>query len=185
MGRFTQILRSQDGEQPQDIKEALDLFENTQAAPDQDYKPIPKGDYVVQLVPQGSGLFRSKSGTKGYKLELQVAEGVFEGRRLWFDLWLTPDAVSITKRELGRIGIAKAEQLESPIPVGIRVRVRVVIEQDDKGNLFNRVRTILEFVGIAPADPFAPTSSAPASPAQPTPESASPRPAGEQRELPF
>ena len=185
MGRFTQILRSQDGEQPQDIKEALDLFENTQAAPDLDCKPIPKGDYTAEITPKGSGLFRSKSGTMGYKLEMQVCEGEYAGRRLWFDLWLTPAAASITRRELSKIAIEKRAQLENPIPVGIRVLVRVVIEQDDKGTLFNRVRTILEFVGIAPADPFAPTSSAPASPAQPTPESASPRPAGEQRELPF
>lgn len=185
MGRFIQILRSQDGEQPQDFREAFKLFETAQAAADVDYSPIPKGDYVVELIQEGTGLFRSKGGTRGYKLEMRVAEGEFTGRRLWFDLWLTPNAVPITKRELSRIGITKTEQLGSPIPVGIRVRVQVVTEQDDRGGLHNRVKTIREFVGLAPADPFAPTSSAPASPAQPTPESASPRPAGEQPGVPF
>jgi hypothetical protein len=52
------------------------------------------------------------------------------------------------------------EQLERPLPPGIRCVVRVALRKDDDGNPFNRVKTF-SVVGIDPpeTDAFAPTDA--------------------------
>jgi hypothetical protein len=75
----------------------------------------------------------------------------------WDDLWLTPAALPLAKRDLGKLGVTSLEQLERPLPPGIRARVRVTLRKDDTGAEYNRVKSF-DVVGIdAPAaDAFAP-----------------------------
>jgi hypothetical protein len=98
---------------------------------------LPKGEYIALLV--GGELHSSKEGTPGYKLTFRVAEGEFAGRRFWHDLWLTPAALPMAKRDLAKLGITALDQLEQPCPQGIRCKVKLVLREDDQGAQSNRV----------------------------------------------
>src|SRR6516164_2954902 len=85
--------------------------------PADDLKPIPAGEYRCRII--DGALFNAKSGTAGYKLTLEVLGGDHAGRRLWHDIWLTEAAMSLAKRDLGKLGVTSFEQLDRPLPVGI------------------------------------------------------------------
>jgi hypothetical protein len=128
--------------------------------------PLSAGDYTCHLV--AADPFNARTGTPGVKLAFKVIEGEHAGRRVWHDCWLTEAALPQTKRDLGQIGVNRLEQLESPLPPGIRCAVHVALRRDDDGNAFNRVKTFT-VVGIdsPPVDPFAPSD--PTGP-EPTPQ---------------
>jgi hypothetical protein len=128
-----------------------DRWDSTESA--EDYGPLPRGEYPCRVL--SGELFAAKSGTPGYKLALEVTEGEYEGRRVWHDLWLTPAALPMTKRDLAKIGIDRPEILEEPLRPGILVKVKLALRTDDDGNETNKV-TRFEFVGTEPGDAFEP-----------------------------
>ncbi len=135
-------------------------WQSTQAAGE--LTPLPPGDYIAHIV--SGELFTARTnGTAGYKISFQVCEGEHRGRRFWHDLWLTPAALPMTKRDLAKIGVTAMEQLEAPIPQGIRCKVKLALRKDDDGTEYNRVRSF-EVVGIDRAEPdaFAPADFDPA-----------------------
>ena len=152
MGRLSDILRNGAGDA---IASAWDA---TAAAAER--SPLPAGNYACRIV--SGELFNATSGTPGYKLAFRVLDGEHAGRQLWLDLWLTPAALPLTKRDLSKIGVASLEQLERPIPPGIRARVAVSLRTSDDGTRFNRVKSF-DVVGIDPPerDPFAPADPNP------------------------
>lgn len=130
---------------------------DTEAA--EDFGPLPTGEYVARI--ESGELTTGKTkGTPGYKLTFRVLEGDHAGHPFWHDLWLTPAALPWAKRDLGKLGIDRLEQLERPLPPGIRCRVKLALRKDDDGTEYNRVRSF-EVIGIdAPeVDPFAPQTA--------------------------
>ncbi len=89
-----------------------------------------------------------------------MLEGDHQGRQFWHDVWLTPAALPMAKRDLGKLGVTALEQLERPLPPGIRCKVKLALRKDDDGTEYNRVKRF-EVVGIdAPeADAFAPQTA--------------------------
>lgn len=133
------------------------LWNNTEAAGE--LAPLPAGEYTAHIV--GGSLESSRTNaTPGYKLTFRVCEGPLEGRQFWHDCWLTPAALPQSKRDLGKLGVTSLEQLEQPLPRGIRCRVKLALRRDDDGNERNRVRAF-EIVGIdePERDAFAPADS--------------------------
>jgi hypothetical protein len=129
----------------------------TQAA--EDFAPLPTGEYVARIV--GGELFTSKTkGTAGYKLAFRVLAGDHQGRQFWHDVWLTPAALPMAKRDLAKLGVSTLEQLERPLPPGIRCKVKLALRRDDDGAEHSRVKHF-EVVGIDPPeqDAFAPIDS--------------------------
>lgn len=128
-------------------------WDSTEAA--DDHATIPAGSYRCALV-DGTA-FESKSGTPGYKLTLEVLDGDHARRRLWYDVWLSPASMGIAKRELAKIGITSAAQLDDPLPEGFIVAAKVVLQRGDDGREFNKVRSfdVIAFEPPTP-DPFAP-----------------------------
>jgi len=151
MGKLSDILRNGDADRLQNA------WNSTQAA--NEFGLLPPGEYVCHV---GNGeLETSRSnGTPGYKLEFVVIDGEFKGRKTWHDRWLTEAAMPQTKRDLLKLGVTSLDQLERPLPPGIRCKVRVVIRKDDNGNERNKVKSF-EVIGIdtPKADPFAPDNS--------------------------
>jgi hypothetical protein len=143
--KLTDILRGSDRD------ELARAWDQTEAAAD--LAPLPRGQYVATVV--SGELFTSRNGTPGYKLAFRVAEGDHAGRRFWHDFWLTKAALPMTKRDLTKLGVTAVEQLERPLPPGIRCRVRLSLQRDDDGSERNRVQSF-EVVRIDPPDPFAP-----------------------------
>src|SRR5690348_12954625 len=132
-------------------------WKDTEAA--KDLAPLPPGEYLFRIL--AGELFTSKGqGTPGYKLSLEVAEGEHEGRRCWHDIWLTPAALPLAKRDLGKIGVSDLEQLEHPLPAGILIRAKVTRRKNEDGTEFNRV-VRFETAGIEPGDAFEPETEAP------------------------
>ena len=123
-----------------------------------DFAPLPAGTYVARVL--SGELNTSKSGTPGYKLTFRVLEGEYAGRQFWHDVWLTPPAMPMAKRDLGKLGVTDPEQLEQPLPAGIRCKVKLALRRDDDGTEYNRVRH-LEFIGVDD-DPTADDDFAPA-----------------------
>ena len=131
-------------------------WDSTEAA--KDFMPLPAGDYTCHIT--AGELYQSKTGTPGYKMIFKVIDGEHVNRLVWHELWLTPAALPMTKRDLQKIGVTSLEQLERPLPVGIRCNVKVVLRRDDDGTDRNRVKSF-EVIGIdAPeVDPFAPAET--------------------------
>jgi hypothetical protein len=136
-------------------REIRDLWNATEAAGEMG--PLPQGEYVAHVI---SGELESSrtNSTPGYKLTFRVVEPAeYAGRQFWHDCWLTPAALPQTKRDLGKLGVTSLDQLEQPLPKGIRCRVKLALRRDDEGNERNRVRTF-EVIGIDEQKPdaFAP-----------------------------
>ncbi|TWT37014.1 hypothetical protein KOR34_19600 [Posidoniimonas corsicana] len=132
-----------------------------------DFDPLPAGWYICRI--ESGELDASNRGTPGYKLTFVVLEGEHEGRKLWQDLWLTPAALPMAKRDLRKLGIVEPSQLEQPLPSGFRCRVQVALRRDDDGTERNRVRRF-DVIGIDTPEPdaFAPEpEEAPAAPEAP------------------
>jgi hypothetical protein len=126
-------------------------WQNTEAAGD--FEPIPAGTYEARLM--DGELFQSRHGTPGYKLTFVIAEGEYANRRCWHDLWLTPAAMPMTKRDLAKLGVNDFAQLERPLPAVLRVKLRLAVRRDDDGNTYNRVQRF-DVLGIdePEKDPF-------------------------------
>ena len=133
------------------------------AKPADDLKPIPRGEYRCRII--DGALFNAKGGTPGYKLTLEVREGEYAGRRLWWDCWLSEAAISLAKRDLGKLGVSSLDQLERPLPEGIVVVAKVALRRGDNGEEFNRI-TRFEVAGVEPPapEPYAPKTTGEAEP---------------------
>jgi hypothetical protein len=150
--KLTDILRGS-------TRESIEkVWGETQAAGEMG--PLPAGEYVARIV--AGELTESKQGTPGYKLTFRVLEGDYVGRRFWNEIWLTPAAMPMAKRDLAKLGVSSLDQLEKSLPPGIRCNVKLSLRRDDNGNEHNRVQ-LFTVIGIdAPeADPFAPTEGGP------------------------
>jgi len=126
--------------------------------------PLPAGKYTC--VWRKGELATSKKGTPSYKLTFEIEDGEHKGRKLWHDIWLTPPARTIAKRELLKLGIDDPRtQLTKPIPKWLRVNVWVALQADDSGTERNSATRFEVVEKFEPeADPFAPQAE------QPTPE---------------
>jgi len=143
-----------------------DQWRTTEAA--EDFAPLPAGTYTARVI--GGELFTAKTGTPGYKLTFRVIEGEHAGRQIWHDVWLTPAALPMAKRDLGKLGVRDVEQLENPLPPGIRCACKLALRCGDDGTEYNRVRTF-DVIGVdaepTADDDFAPAADAPADDAPP------------------
>ena len=147
MGRLSDILNGSGGD-------FNDRWNTTEAAGD--FGAVPRGEYVCHVT-KGELESSRTNRTPGYKIEFTILEGEFKGRKLWLDCWLTDDALPMSKRHLGKLGITSPAMMELPLPRGIRCKVTVVLHKGDDGIERNHVRSF-EVVGIdtPEADPFAP-----------------------------
>ena len=128
-------------------------WDKTEAA--DDFAPLPGGVYIAGII--AGELSTAKTGTPGYKLSFKVLEGEHTGRRFWHDVWLTPAAMPMAKRDLAKLGITSLDQLERPLPMGIRCKVKLTLRRDDDGTDYNRVRSFSEVCIDEPErDAFAP-----------------------------
>lgn len=118
------------------IESLKSAWNDTEAACD--FEPIPAGTYDARLT--DGELFQSRHGTPGYKLTFEISSGEHASRRCWHDLWLTSAAIAMAKRDLAKLGIRDIAQLERPLPAVLRVKLQLVVRQDDDGNTYNRVK---------------------------------------------
>ena len=146
MGRLSDILQNGDADR---LRRS---WETSQAA--KDFAPLPSGEYLADVTKGELETSRSNR-TPGYKMEFTVCDGEHTGRKVWHDCWLTEAAMPQTKRDMMKLGVTSLDQLERPLPPGIRCKLRVAVRRDDNGNECNRVKSF-DVVAITPpkADAF-------------------------------
>ena len=109
-----------------------DAWDHTKAADDYG-TPLPAAEYTCHLI--SADLFNAKTkGTPGVKLAFKIIEGEHRGRYLWHDIYLTPIALPMAKRDLAKLGVTALEQLERTLPSGIRCKVKLTLRNDDDGS---------------------------------------------------
>ena len=148
MGKLSDILANRDGD------ELRRKWDDTEAA--EDFAPLPSGEYVARII-AGDLVTGRTNGTPGYKLTFKVIDGDHAGRQFWHDIWLTPAALPMAKRDLGKLGVTDLEQLERSLPSHMRCSVKLALRRDDDGTEYNRVRRF-DVLGIdePERDAFAP-----------------------------
>ena len=132
-------------------------WQTTEAA--EEFTPLPGNTYIARII--GGELTQSRTNaTPGYKLTFKVLEGEHQDRQFWHDVWLTEPGLPMANRDLGKLGVKTMDQLDSPLPPGIRCKVKLVLRRDDDGTEYNRVRGF-EVIGIDPPehDAFAPAAN--------------------------
>lgn len=106
-------------------------YDTTDVPPQEDFVPVPPGDYVVHIT--GSEMVQTKAGTgEMLKLELEIIEGPSAGRKLFDRLNLVnpnQQAVDIAMRQLSalkhatnRLQVQNSEELHG-IPMIAVVKV--------------------------------------------------------------
>jgi hypothetical protein len=139
---------------------------DTRPAPDTS-KPIPKGEYVCDLV--DGAAFTAGTGTPGYKVTLRVKDGPFAGRLVWHDYYLSVKALPYTMLAFEKLGLTDLEQLDAGLPAGLVVRATVVVNTRNDGGERNEVRS-WELVAVgAPAPTSTTPPAAPAASDAPAP----------------
>jgi len=131
MGRLSDILAA-GGFGGDDFSSA---WQSTEAAGE--FKPLPPGEYVCHA--DRGELKTARTGTPSYSLTFKVCEGEHTDRLVWLDLFLTPAALPMAKRDLVKLGIDDPAKMELPLPAGMRCKVRVALRRDDDGTERNRV----------------------------------------------
>lgn len=150
--RLSDILRNADRD------ELTRAWSEAKAA--EDFGLLPPGEYIARIA-EGTAT-TAKTGTPGFMLTFQVLEGEYAGRRFWHSIWLTPAAIPMAKRDLGKLGVTSLDQLDKPLPEGMRAKVKLSLRRDDNGNESNRVSRF-DVVDIDPPgeEPFAPSDNEP------------------------
>jgi hypothetical protein len=101
---------------------------------------IPKAWYRATLIEGGPAESPVKR-TKSYKLVFEItADGPYRGRRLYWDLYMTPAAVCATKAQLRPIGITEYDHTQRVLDRQYECEIRVVVERDDDQTERNRIR---------------------------------------------
>ena len=151
---------------------------------------LPTGTYTCHV--HRGELGTSQNGKPKYTITFRVCEGEYMGRQLWHPVYLTPAALPMAKRDLGKLGITTLEQLEMQVMSDcIRCAVDVVVRRDDDGAERNRIRMFKVICVDQPTvDPFAPVDGFPQNPTNagavgsPTTAPATPQPGAPVGEIP-
>jgi hypothetical protein len=109
------------------------------AEPAGEFGPLPPGPYRVFIADVGRA--ESKvNGTPSCKLTLEVVEpSEHVGRKCWIDLWITPNAISTTKRDCLKLGYPTLAKLFEAPPIGDVLSIKVALRTSRDGRQFNRV----------------------------------------------
>jgi hypothetical protein len=138
------------------------LWDATEAAAE--FQPLPPGKYRALLV-DGRLAESAANKTLSYKLKYEVLEpAVHAGRKIFHDMFLTPNALPVSKRDLAKIGITDPRQLRQPPPAGIVVDLKIAQRKGQKGDddtMFNRVSSFEVVSQGTPSDLLAPADSSP------------------------
>lgn len=146
----------------------LSGFDAEQVEPNQDFEPIPAGEYVAVAV--NSEFKRTQSGNGEYlEITWEIMDGQFRGRRLWDRLNLknpNEKAVQIAQGTLSSIcravGVLRprdsAELHNKPVLVKVELKER----NDKPGQMTNEVKGYKPTSGTQPAPVGQAPQSAPA-----------------------
>lgn len=98
------------------------------ASPAEPLEPLPPGQYRARVL--RGDLIQTKAGTDGYRVQFEIAEGKFSGRKISRTWVFTPKALPYSKRDLMQLGLKTSADLLTPFPrPGVEVRCRIWVAQ--------------------------------------------------------
>lgn len=101
---------------------------------------IPPGKYRARLV--DGHLDRARTGTACFCIKWKLVDGEFTGRCLVSRHWLTPKAVSWTKKVLAPLGIG-GEHMRGACPLpGVMVELKVVHHVGETEDVYQEIKRI-------------------------------------------
>lgn len=118
-------------------------FNANEVEPAKDFSPLPGGEYIAAIV--DSSMATTQAGTGQYlKLEIEILEGQYRGRKLWENLNLqnpSAQAVEIARGTLS--AICRATGIMTPKDSAelhnLPMRIKVAIKKDKDGEARNRI----------------------------------------------
>lgn len=123
---------------------ALLDFDSTQYEPNEGFKPIPAGDYNAVIV--ASEIKDNAKGTgKFLKLEFEVIDGEYKGRKVWtrLNLW-NPDRDAVRIANGDMTSICRAVNVLHPKDScelhNLPLCISVTIKPDQNGELQNQIK---------------------------------------------
>ncbi|HRR82453.1 MAG TPA: DUF669 domain-containing protein [Planctomycetota bacterium] len=84
------------------LKELDAEWQETEAAAEGSFEPLPEGDYKCLVI--DADLIKSSNDNLGLNVQFEVLEGEHEGRHVWHSFWLTGKNLPYVKRDLGILG---------------------------------------------------------------------------------
>lgn len=132
-----------------------DFDPNSVPEDDRTFKPMPAGDYEMQVIE--SDVITAKSGGKMIKLTLEVISGPFERRKVWENINIqnqNPDAERIGVRALAdltlAVGLVNVRNSEDLHFRPFRARLKIEPAKDGY-DAKNKVSRFMAMNGSAPA----------------------------------
>lgn len=132
--------------------------------PEDEFSPIPAGDYVAAIVSSDRVESKGRPGNYYVKLQVEILEGKYKGRKLFenLNLWNSNEtAVKIAKTTLGQImdATGKTAAADTAEFHGIPVTVTVSIKPGENGyNDSNNIKKWARAAAQKAAAPSAPVS---------------------------
>ena len=128
----------------------FDAFDAVEAAPELGI--LPKGLYIAQVDRFQPNLKPAK-GTPNCAVTFRIIEGPFTGRMLVFRAWLTENALSHTKRDLGKIGIESKDDLRAGrFDAEAMFKLDVGHRTNDNDETYNNIVRFWRYEGPQPAE---------------------------------
>jgi len=128
----------------------------TPAAPA--FAVLPRGRYLLEAVAAKLELSRNRNPAYSVRFRVVAPGTPHHGQLVFHRFWLTDAALSMSKAGLEALGILRPDQMEEPLPRGLRVEADVALHTRDDGTEYNEVRNFKP-AEPAPADPFAPDAA--------------------------
>ena len=143
----------------------LGAFDATTVEARKGFDALPVGDYAAVIV--NNEMKTSQKGGQYLKLEIDIVEGDYKGRKLFVNLNLVndnPKAVTIAQQELAEIclAVSKPQIQDSSEIVGIRFMVSLGVKAStyNVGEMENKIKKYYAYDAAKAAAPAEATTSA-------------------------
>jgi hypothetical protein len=127
----------------------LKKMKDVAPAPDLD-EPVKRGKYEARVFDLNFGMF-GENETPGIRVCFKILQGDYAGRYLRKTVWLTDRASALASRDLGKLGITSADDINNPELKTYLFEIRVVVNEND----YNEV-TGFKVIGRCDAVPVHP-----------------------------
>jgi hypothetical protein len=123
------------------LKQLDDEWQETEAAAEGGFEPLPEGDYTCVVI--DAEMVTSSNDNLGLNVQFEVVEGEHEGRYVFHSFWLTERNIPYVKRDLAILGVEAKRASELAKAKGKLMHKKAVLhvgQEEYDGKVRNRVK---------------------------------------------